>query len=196
MIITYVVHVCGMFRIASYRIQRALSSDVLRKIGPKEGIKIHKEIIYAVDIHRKAMKYCELLLSSFEGMNMFLIVFGVLSLSLNLFRVFQIMSFGGDIDEFCMHFTYAFIDIVYMFLANYAAQEITNHNDHVFVTTYHVQWYAAPLHIQRMILFLLQRGTKTFTITIGGLLIGSMESFTSLISVSLSYFTVIYSTQN
>ncbi|KYM96664.1 hypothetical protein ALC62_12711 [Cyphomyrmex costatus] len=40
---------------------------------------------------------------------------------------------------------------------------------------YNVQWYIAPLHIQRIILILLQRGVKTFTLSVGGLFIGSLE---------------------
>ncbi|XP_014478945.1 PREDICTED: uncharacterized protein LOC106746664 [Dinoponera quadriceps] len=134
----------------SYRIEQALSNDISRKIGPKNVIRV-QEIIYAVDIHRKAMK-----------------------------SVFQILSFGGDKDELFLHFSYVSFNLSYMFLANYAAQEVTDHNNHVFVTTYNVQWYAAPLRIQRMILFLLQRGAKTFSLNIGGLIIGSLESFASV----------------
>ncbi|XP_014478948.1 PREDICTED: uncharacterized protein LOC106746665 [Dinoponera quadriceps] len=166
MFIAFLAYVCGMFRIASYRIEQALSNDISRKIGPRNVIRIHKEIIYAVDIHRKAMK-----------------------------SVFQILSFGGDKDELFLHLSYVSFNLSYMFLANYTAQEVTDHNDHVFVTTYNAQWYAVPLRIQRMILFLLQKGTKTFSLNIGGLIIGSLESFASLLSVSISYFTVIYSTQ-
>lgn len=41
---------------------------------------------------------------------------------------------------------------------------------------YNVQWYMAPLHIQKMMLFLLQKGTKAFHLMLGGIFIGSMES--------------------
>jgi hypothetical protein len=39
-----------------------------------------------------------------------------------------------------------------------------------------VQWYAASVRIQKMILFLLQRGSKAFHLNFGGLFIGSMET--------------------
>ncbi|XP_011860672.1 PREDICTED: uncharacterized protein LOC105557891 [Vollenhovia emeryi] len=45
---------------------------------------------------------------------------------------------------------------------------------------YKVQWYRAPIHIQKMILFLLQRETKEFTLTVGGLFTASMEGFAML----------------
>ncbi|XP_024882727.1 uncharacterized protein LOC112461641 [Temnothorax curvispinosus] len=61
---------------------------------------------------------------------------------------------------------------------------------------YNAQWYAAPLQIQKMILFLLQRGTKAFTMNINGLFVGSLEGAATLLSTAVSYFTVLYSTQN
>ncbi|XP_014478949.1 PREDICTED: uncharacterized protein LOC106746666 [Dinoponera quadriceps] len=165
--IMYTKYACGMFRIASYRIEQAMLHDIPWKIGLKEEIRIRKEIIYAVDIHRKAMK-----------------------------SIFQIVSLGGNIKELLLYFTYINVILIYMFLANYIAQEIMDHNHHLFVTVYNVHWYLAPLHIQRMILFLIQRSNKLFKISIGGIFIGSLESFASLISVSISYFTVMYSTQH
>ncbi|EGI70966.1 hypothetical protein G5I_00219, partial [Acromyrmex echinatior] len=65
---------------------------------------------------------------------------------------------------------------VYMFLSNYIAQDITDHNEYVFATVYDVEWYVAPLHIQKMMLFLLQKGTKAFRLVLGGIFIASMES--------------------
>jgi len=43
-----------------------------------------------------------------------------------------------------------------------------------------VQWYAAPLHIQKICLFLLQRGTKAYQIIIGGLFVAIMETAASV----------------
>jgi hypothetical protein len=42
---------------------------------------------------------------------------------------------------------------------------------------YNVEWHIAPLRIQKLILFLLQKGTKSFNIVIGGLFIASLEGF-------------------
>ncbi|XP_018052075.1 PREDICTED: uncharacterized protein LOC108689700 [Atta colombica] len=80
-----------------------------------------------------------------------------------------------------------------MFLSNYIGQNITDYNNYVFSTAYNVQWYRAPLHIQRMIMFLLQREAKEFTLNVGGVFNASMECFAMLVKTSISYFTVIYS---
>ncbi|XP_011056427.1 PREDICTED: putative odorant receptor 92a [Acromyrmex echinatior] len=194
MFIGYVKYTCGIFKIASYRIERAMTINNLQKKFEKE-ITIYRDIIYAVNVHHKAMELCKSLISCFEGSFFSLIVIGVLNLSLNLCRIFQTISVVNDKEEIILHFIIVIITLSYMFLANYAGQEITDHNDHIFFTAYNVRWYIAPIHIQKMILFLLQIGNKAFGMQIGGLFVASINCFASLVSASISYFTVLYSTR-
>ncbi|XP_025263462.1 uncharacterized protein LOC109610280 isoform X4 [Camponotus floridanus] len=115
MLFAYLKHACGMLRIASYRIKKAI--NIRNNICPKNEAIMYKGIIYAIHIHRTAIKY-------------------------------------------------------------------------------NVQWYVAPLRIQKLILFLLQRGNKNVNLNFGGVFILSLEFFASLMKVSTSYFTVIYSMQD
>ncbi|XP_014478954.1 PREDICTED: uncharacterized protein LOC106746671 [Dinoponera quadriceps] len=185
MLAGYLKHVCGMFRIASYRMEQAININIVEDVSPVEEIMICKKIIYAVDIHRKAMRFTKLVLSTFEGMFLFLLVFGIS----------QIVTFGDDIEEFILRIAFVVTILLYIFLMNYVAQEIMDSNEHIFVTAYNIRWYVAPLHIQKMILFLLQKGTKAFTLNFGGLFVASLESASTLASASISYFTILYSTR-
>ncbi|KAF3054225.1 Odorant receptor 298 [Nylanderia fulva] len=184
MFITYLQLVCGMFKIASYRIERAMSNNILQNINQLKYIFIYKGLICAVNIHRQAMNLSTVFMFNIETMMLCLIIFGVLSVSFNLFRVRIITAF-----------LFAFVYILYMFLANYLGQIVTNYNEHIFITVYNVKWYRAPLSIQRMILFLMQRNVKNFTLNVRGLFSASIECFATLLKTSVSYFTVIYSTQ-
>ncbi|KAF3054233.1 Odorant receptor 307 [Nylanderia fulva] len=195
MLITYFQHVCGMLKIASYRIERAMNINILQNINEMKYIFIHEGLICAVNIHRQAMNLCLDMLSCIETMLFCLIIFGVLMMSINLFQIFQILSIEEDITECLVPFIIVFISVVYMFVSNYIAQTIMNHNEHIFTTAYNVEWYIAPLCIQKMILFLLQRNSKIFILNVGGLFNGSIETFATLVKTSVSYFTVIYSTQ-
>ncbi|XP_071638201.1 uncharacterized protein [Temnothorax longispinosus] len=58
MLVAYLQHICGIFGIASYRIEQAI--NILQKNILKSEDMVYKEITYAVDIHRKAMDqpYC------------------------------------------------------------------------------------------------------------------------------------------
>ncbi|KAL6260669.1 hypothetical protein P5V15_008189 [Pogonomyrmex californicus] len=187
------IHACGMFKIASYRIEQAMTMK-FRKISTNNEIKIYKEIGCAIDIHRKAMKYSEFLLSSFEGSFASLILVGVISLSLNLFSIFQTVSLGNN-EECILHIVILSLILLYMFLANYVGQEVTDHNNYVHTTAYNVRWYIAPIHTQKLILFILQKGSKVFVLNVGKLFGASLESFATLIKASMSYFTFMYSMQ-
>ncbi|XP_025270165.1 odorant receptor 4-like isoform X2 [Camponotus floridanus] len=194
MLIAYLKHACGMFKIASYRIDQAIAINFLQNIEKNEII-TYKKITYAVDIHRKAMKFAEYLISNFEGSFFVLIAVTVCCLSLNLFQIYRAVLLQDNEKEFLLHFLIVFIILLYMFLANYAGQEIIDHNNHIYSTAYNIHWYVMPLHVQKLILFLLQRSSKSFSLNIGGLFVASLQCFASLSSTSISYFTVIYSTQ-
>ncbi|XP_077280792.1 uncharacterized protein LOC143907738 isoform X3 [Temnothorax americanus] len=195
-LIVYQKHTCGMFRITCYRIERAMAFETLPKNNWKSENLIYKGLICAVDMHRKAMKLAHSIVSRFKVMISLLIIVGVIGASLNFFRIFQIISFGFDTVELSLHVMFSIIYFIYAFVGNYLAQEIMDHNNNVFVTIYNAQWYVGPLQIQKMILFLLQRGTKAFTMNIAGLYVGSLEGAATLLSTAVSYFTVLYSIQN
>ncbi|XP_071637592.1 uncharacterized protein [Temnothorax longispinosus] len=195
MFIVYQQHACGMFRIAriacSYRMTRAMVFETHQKRSLQNENLICKEIICAVDMHRKAMK------SKFQVMFFLLIVVGVICTSLNFFRIFQVVSVNEyDIVELLLPVLFIVIQIIYMIMTNYLAQEITDYNNDVYVAVYNIQWYAAPLQIQKMIVFLLQRSNKAFNIDIAGLFVGSIEGAATLLSTAISYFTVLYSTRH
>ncbi|XP_025073403.1 uncharacterized protein LOC105424453 [Pogonomyrmex barbatus] len=56
MIIAYIIHACGIFRIASYRIEKAIAINTLNNVNLQNEITMYKQIIHAVNIHRKAIK--------------------------------------------------------------------------------------------------------------------------------------------
>ncbi|XP_050460096.1 putative odorant receptor 69a [Cataglyphis hispanica] len=195
LLIAYLQHACGLFRIASYRLEQALVVDTLRKGGPRNKNLIYMKLIRAVDMHREAMKFSDTSVSKFKVMFFFMIVVGVISASLNFFRLFQALLFRYDAEELLLPLVSVITYISYIFIGDYVGQEIIDHNNDVFATAYNIQWYAASLNIQKMVLFLLQRSTKVFSLNIAGLIVGSLEGAVSLLSTILSYFTVLYSTR-
>ncbi|XP_071567191.1 uncharacterized protein [Temnothorax nylanderi] len=194
-LLAFLYHACGMFKISSYRIKNAIDIYI-SSIKLKNKSLVCKGLIYGVHIHRKAMMFSEYLISRFEISFMFLIVVSVTNLSLNTFRLFQILSSSAstyNIEELLITLISTGICFIYMFLANFLGQEITDHYDLIFATAYKVQWYITPLYIQNFILFLLLRGNKSFGLNVGGLFVASLPCFASLANASLSFFIVMYS---
>ncbi|XP_039311519.1 uncharacterized protein LOC105198327 isoform X2 [Solenopsis invicta] len=191
MMLMYFKHICGMFNIASFRIEKAMMTSVLQNITQEKEILIYKGIIYAIDIHRKATEFSQFFIKNFEGSFFFLIAAGMVSLSSSFVEV----ASSNNIEELILPTLIIFTLYVYLVISNYTAQEVTDHNNRVFATVYNVQWYIAPLRIQKMLIFLLQRGNKAFNLNLGGLFVGSLESAAMLTSASISYFSVLYSTR-
>ncbi|KAH0956383.1 Or9e1 [Eciton burchellii] len=189
--IGYLKHACAFFRIASYRIEQAMNMNTMGNINTTN--KMQRGIKHAVDLHCKTIEYSELYMNIFEGTFITSESINVLCLSLNLFQLFQISSFSDDVFEFILHLIFANAILAYMFIANLVGQEITDHYNRIFSSTYNVHWYMAPLRIQKSVLLLLQRSNKNFYIKVVGVFLASFECFASLSTTSLSYFTVIYS---
>ncbi|XP_026831075.1 uncharacterized protein LOC105280176 isoform X2 [Ooceraea biroi] len=137
----------------------------------------------------------EFFMSNFNGTYICLIVIAVICLCLNLYEVFQTTLLRGNVEEILLHLIFASAIVLYTFVANYTGEEIMHHYNDMFSMAYSVQWYTAPIRIQRLILFLLQRSCKVYRLKIAGIFITSLEGFASLSTASLSYFTVIYSTR-
>ncbi|KAL6425025.1 hypothetical protein ACFW04_009376 [Cataglyphis niger] len=190
LLIVYLQYSCGMFRIASYRLEQALAVDTLRKNNLRNKNLIQKELIHAVDMHREAMKFSDSSISKFKVMFAFMIAAGVISASLNFFRLFQALLFGYDTEELLLPLLSVIIYILYIFVGDYVAQDVMDHNNDVFATAYNIQWYAASLNIQKMVLFLLQRSTKVFSLNIAGLIVGSLEG---AVSISDGNFDLVHS---
>ncbi|RLU21352.1 hypothetical protein DMN91_005725 [Ooceraea biroi] len=194
MLLGYIKYICGMFKIASYRIEHAMMINMLENIKVKEEIGINKRIIYGIQIHSKAMKFSKFLISSFEGMFLASICIAILVLSLNLFGMFRYVLVK-DAGKSVLHSIMVVLLLVLMFLANSASQDIIDYNNDVFSAACNIQWYVAPLRTQKLILFLLQRGNTIFNLRIAGVFTGSFECFATMTKQAISYFTVIYSTQ-
>jgi len=51
-----------------------------------------------------------------------------------IFQLFQLISYENDIGKFLIHLLYMIVIFIYMFLSNYAGQEITDHHNRIFIT--------------------------------------------------------------
>ncbi|XP_025992860.2 uncharacterized protein LOC113004251 [Solenopsis invicta] len=196
MFIVYAHYAYGMFRITCYRIAEAITHKTLQKNNLQNKNLIYKELICAVDMHRRAMKFSDMMISKFKLMFSLLIIVGVICGGFNMFRAFQLTFFEYNIGELSLRLIFLFILFGYVLLGNYLAQGIIDHNNDVFATAYNVQWYIAPLQIQKIILFFLLRQNKEFTLNIAGLYVASLEGAASIINTGLSCFTVLYATRN
>ncbi|EZA48256.1 hypothetical protein DMN91_009556 [Ooceraea biroi] len=194
-IMTYILHACALLKIASHRMKHAIQEDVLAMSNPVKEYLLYQKIVDIVFIHRRVMQFISFSVSSFVVSFALLLIFGVISLSLNLFRLLQLMTVTYDIGEISVIFLLVTLHINYMFAVNYGGEILQNHGMELFEATYNGLWYAAPLRTQKLLLFIMQKTTVKVTLICGGIFVASLEGFVTLVNAAVSYFTVIYSTR-
>ncbi|EZA48938.1 hypothetical protein DMN91_009552 [Ooceraea biroi] len=193
--IMYFLHSCALFKVASYRIENAIDKKILAIPDPTRKYLLQQKIVHAILIHRRAIKYIELWSSNFMVPFTILILIGVSSLSFNLFHLLQLVIVLDDPSEMYFAFLLITLHVGYMFALNYGGQEIQNHGVQLFEAIYNGLWYAAPLHTQKLLLFLMQKAAVKVTLVCGSIFVASLEGFVTLVSSAVSYFTVMYSTR-
>ncbi|XP_067212003.1 odorant receptor 22c-like isoform X2 [Linepithema humile] len=190
MFLIVIRHACGLFTIASYRINHAFDDY-------KNESVIKAKLIRAIRIHGRSLEFIKFVNSCFSLYYLLVAGIGVLSLSVNLlrdlFQLFQAIESKITVDIYvsalyvCTHFSY-------IFWVNYFGQDLSDHSEKIFKQTYNTRWYKAPLRTQKLLFIILQRSSKTCTVDLfSSLQNASMEGFASIVSLSVSYFTVLYS---
>ncbi|XP_025160096.1 uncharacterized protein LOC112589778 isoform X2 [Harpegnathos saltator] len=90
---SYALHACALFKVTNYRMESTMDKDVLRIPNPQRQHVIRDRLICAVIIHRRAFLFCDILMQNLQRSLLFLAVIGVVSLSINLFRLAMVYSF-------------------------------------------------------------------------------------------------------
>ncbi|XP_072744250.1 uncharacterized protein [Anoplolepis gracilipes] len=186
------IHAFGMFKIASYRMEHIIDKSA-SNIFVKKHCTLHNNIVAAVNGHRRAIEFSEIIKSTFAIPYLALILLGVTSTSVNLFLFLEIVMSTNAVSDLIRAIIFVVCHFIYMFATNYAGQKFIDHDADVYKKICNVQWYNAPLRTQKQILFIIQKARKAYHVDVGGLYCPSLEGFTTLASASLSYFTVLCS---
>ncbi|XP_025074017.1 uncharacterized protein LOC112552613 [Pogonomyrmex barbatus] len=110
-----------------------------------------------------------------------------------MFKIVFISLSTSNVNELFTTFTFVVAHFCYLYVGNHAGQIVTDHHVDVFNATCRSYWYTAPLRAQKLLLFIMQRTSKNFSFVFGGIFVVSLKGFSTLASMSISYFTVIYS---
>nr|XP_012232661.1 PREDICTED: uncharacterized protein LOC105678144 [Linepithema humile] len=190
--VIYILHSCALLKIASYRVENVFEMSVLA--SPRKEYLLHRRIADAVVVHRKAIECIEYFMSNFTLLFIILVAMGITSLSFSLFQCFLLFTVENDVIEIFIIIVFIFAHLSYLYIGNYVGQALTDHGTNFFKATYNGLWYIAPVHTQKLILFLMQKGAKDVTMTLGSILDASLQSFAALTNMAVSYFMMMYQT--
>ncbi|XP_039311457.1 odorant receptor 13a-like [Solenopsis invicta] len=194
LIMAYVHHACGLFEIASCRIEQAFLENRIKGITSvtQRNLIICQGIINGFEMYNRAVEFIDMVQKSYKWAYSLLMPLGVLSLSINLFNFSRLVNSKNYI-EMIISFIFIIGHFGYMFFCNYLGQQVIDESSNVFHRLYNVKWYVAPLKAQKLLLLVMQRSIRHCTIVMDGLFITSFEGIATLGNTSFSYFALIFS---
>ncbi|KAH0945369.1 hypothetical protein HN011_007227 [Eciton burchellii] len=192
MYMLFIQHVCGLYKVISHRLRCAFNIRSSKMTPSKIKCRVCTNLLDAVNIHQHCLEFLKDIQRKFSLSYFVLCGFGVASLSINMFRLFLSIN-AHDVSESIKTGLFVYSHFCYIFWMNYFGQDLIDHGDYLWQEIYNAQWYAAPLHSQRLLLMILRQSMRNTGIIIGALFVPSLEGFATLISMSLSYCMVIYS---
>ncbi|XP_076672253.1 uncharacterized protein LOC143371188 [Andrena cerasifolii] len=189
-------HSSGLFHVVCYRTKRALNAEFPKASVFEKNKTVSESLVDAAKMHKRTLKYCKCLESTFGASYFILLSLGVVSLSLNLVRLSQAKVQGRDFKEMMVEMFVILVHFVYLFLANYMGQLIMDSSSIIFREAYNTEWYAVPVPAQKLYLYVMQHSMKNYTFQLGGFFVPSYEGFCTLSRLSFSYVMVILSTRS
>ncbi|KAL0126371.1 hypothetical protein PUN28_005041 [Cardiocondyla obscurior] len=191
--LSYSLHAFAMFKITSYRMKHMLSMDVSQIPIAKSYIIFRNKISAAVDIHRRAIYFSDVLKASLGLSYLFMVIASIGSATVSLFRLFRILTIHQEKLESIKLICYTFFLLLFLFIGNFVGQEFINRDEHVHRMICNTKWYNAPLKIQKFILFLMRKTTKSYRVDAAGLFSPCLESLATAMSLMLSFLTILCS---
>ncbi|XP_076378892.1 uncharacterized protein LOC143259624 isoform X2 [Megalopta genalis] len=185
----FVAYLCGLLKIASYRLRTVVDEMANSATVPSNVIDVGP----AMELHQRAV---ELSISLARDMNMsylVAIITVVVSFAVNLYRVYLAVGDISDLENIFVSVQMVVVHLLIVFVNNHSGQKLINTSVELFHDVYNSSWYRVPLKSQKLLLFILMRSSVELQFSLAGLFVPCYEGFSMMVSSSFSYFTMITS---
>ncbi|XP_072762543.1 uncharacterized protein [Anoplolepis gracilipes] len=195
MLFVYIEHVCGLFAVIGFRFEHILYKHHNEKnslISYSDGV-YYKNIRFSIQAHRKALQFAILL------ENAFTISFGIQILIVTVGMSITLVQFSmqlHNLTEAMRYVVFLVGQLFHLFCFSFQGQKLINHSLEICDKIFQSSWYEIPVSAQRLLLMVMRKSMVANTLSAGKIYIFSLESFTTVLQTSMSYFTVLSSFRN
>ncbi|XP_032665210.1 odorant receptor 13a-like [Odontomachus brunneus] len=191
--LTLVEHVCGLFAIVGYRFEyhlykRNITDKCLSNISNDVYV---ENIAYSIQLHQRTLHFATLIEKTFTLSFAIQILIIVIVMSTSLIQLSEELQ--NDMIAVIKFFIYIVAQLFHLLVFSYQGQKLINHSLETHTKIYNGLWYTIPVKSQRMLLFAMRKSSEVVSLSAGKIYIFCLESFTSIMQTSVSYFTVMSS---
>ncbi|XP_025262496.1 odorant receptor 9a isoform X2 [Camponotus floridanus] len=170
-------HVCALFEAVQYNVKRIQGSDFVIDEPNIMDDEAYHVIISCIKSYEYALKFSELLSSTYATHFLFLLGNVVVAVS---FSVAELIMMDIPLDE-TVRLTACNIGLLlHIFYLSLMAQQIIDYSDKFQEVIYSCNWYKISQRSKKLLRFTLLRASKPCQIKAGKMFVMSMENFSSL----------------
>ncbi|XP_014485717.1 PREDICTED: odorant receptor 67a-like [Dinoponera quadriceps] len=192
MYVIMVQHVCGLFAIIGQQVENIIKEEKLTvDINPPvENDEPYRNIIKSIYTHKKALRFANLVEAVFSPMFLFVAGFNMLIVSMTGVTA---MTNIDKPSEFLRQITFACALLVHLFFESFQAQRLIDHSVHIHTSLINTAWYHVSFRTRKILIFMLMRTQEPCVLTAGKMFVISMDTFSTIVRASMSYFTMLRS---
>ncbi|XP_057338926.1 odorant receptor 13a-like [Microplitis mediator] len=194
--ITFVQHVCGIFAVVGFRIEHCPSETISHNMPSGTSFWInaqdihYKHFVSCIRAHRRALKFAELIETTFCGC--FGIVVG-LNLPAMSITGFQIITHSNSIQDTLKYIMFTGAQILHLFFDCYMSQRLTDMSTHIQHCIARAKWYENSAKSRKLLILMTLRSQIPCKLTAAKIVELSIESFGMMVKTAGSYFTILLS---
>ncbi|XP_025995226.2 odorant receptor 22c isoform X2 [Solenopsis invicta] len=186
------LHICALFECIRYNVECIRSTDpVLLEPNIKDDEMYH-DLIACIKSYKHALKLSDILTSTYTFAFFFHLGDVVISMS---FGAAELILVDIELDAILRIVICNLAQLFHMYCLCMISQKLTDHSSGVHDVIYSCDWYRMSLRSRRLVMLTLMRSNKPYQIKAAKMFVMSMETFSSILKASLSYFTVLTSMQ-
>ncbi|KAF3054296.1 Odorant receptor 156 [Nylanderia fulva] len=194
MYVIMIQHVCGLFKIIGQELENIIKEDSLEiNLVPSiKDDKPYKNIIKSINAHKNALRFTNLIEATFS--QMFLTVAGFNMLIMSMTGVTAVTNMDKP-EEFLRQITFACALLVHLFFESFPAQSLINHSASIHTNLTNIAWYQTSFRTRKILIFMIMKTREPCVLTAGKMFVISMDTFSTIVRTSVSYFTMLRSMQ-
>ncbi|XP_029670709.1 odorant receptor Or2-like [Formica exsecta] len=151
---------------------------------------IYREYITCLKKHQLAIKFVDILDSSYQGLSLIVLILGVGTLSLIGIRIVYVLDQWEEIARFMFIIMGALMTLL---IACYSGQKLMDESQNIFFQAYATKWYDFSPRLKSLLIILLYRSNISCGLKAGNIVPLSIATYAAMIRMSVSYFTAFLS---
>ncbi|XP_028523218.2 uncharacterized protein LOC107999654, partial [Apis cerana] len=175
-------HICGLFAVCSYEIQKTIKDLTVFANIEKCS---YKELENCVIKHKKAIEFYNILNNSSQLSYLLQIGINIMGISTTAFQL--AVNLDTRPQEAIRNAVFCGANQFHLFVLSLPGQILLDHCTELSNTIYCSMWYKLPVKIQKIFNIMLMRSKKSCALTVYGLYELNMENFGIVCNITVIY---------